>query len=347
MTEFELVSLGSRVARALRREHTSWRCALGAAREEGLSALVELAARGVVLEASRHDAAQWDKLRRRAALAGVVMEEAAAAISSRLASAGIPHALLKGAAVAPLYGRAWARPMSDIDVLVGESGLAGSREALEPLGYVEALSSELETVLVPERGASPLCAVDLHRRLGYAGQFDFPVDEMLARARRRGRVQVLAPEDELLALAAHVACHRFRGVGRSLCDIAAVALVCPVDWRAVVERARSWRVSAAAWAAFSCARRSFGAPVPRDVISRLRPGLAQEAYLRLWLDLGSVSPWRLSSRGYGALARRAALVILWPALSDGLLRGTAFATCYSLRMLTKYLAMALRRGGGS
>ena len=181
------------------------------------------------------------------------------------------------------------------------------------------------------RGFLP--AVDLHARLDYVGQFDMPMDELLGRAAEFRGLPVFTPEDEILALAAHAARHRFRGVGRSVADAWTIARTAHVSWDDVARRARKWRMSVTTWALLTCAARSLGAPIPRATLAALRPGAAKEAYLRAWLDLGYVSPWRLASRGYSDLPRRFALVVLWPALVDGVGRGATHLLSYSARAL--------------
>lgn len=322
LTHPELCRLAWRVWGALLRGHRTSLCALKAARAEGLAPL--LAASGI---GPGHGGAP-DRL---GELIGVALQEVALAISNRLGSHGLAHAFMKGAAVAPLYGATRARPMSDIDILVGEAGLPQAVDALRPLGYRVVSSTELAWTLLAQDKLLP--TVDLHRDLGYKGQFAFQIDRMLACAWRPFGLSILRPEDELLALAAHIARHRFFGVGRSLCDMAVLTMTCHVNWDALIENARAWRVSAAAWASLMCARKVFGARVQQEVLECLRPGACQEAWMRAFLDLGRLSPWRFSSRGSGRLARRAALVALWPASSDGLASGLMFAVRYSLRML--------------
>jgi hypothetical protein len=223
--------------------------------------------------------------------------------------------------------------MGDVDVLTSSFDTASAVRALTVLGYREVCRSEVEVCLSPASPRGFLPAVDLHARLDYVGQFDIPFEELLRRAAEFHGLPVFTPEDEILALAAHAARHRFRGVGRSVADAWTIARTAHVSWDDVARRARKWRMSVTTWALLSCAARSLGAPIPRATLAALRPSAAKEAYLRAWLDLGHVSPWRLASRGYSNLPRRFALVVLWPALVDGVLWGARHILTYSARVL--------------
>jgi hypothetical protein len=236
-------------------------------------------------------------------------------------------------AVARRYGLPGLRTFSDIDLLVAPGDFDRAREALRSLGYEEASRGEISSGFSRPRAGPLELPIDLHRDLGYARQFGFRIEDMLGRAERSRGVPILSAEDEILSASAHAARHRMRCVGRTVADVAVVALTSRVDWPRLVERAREYGVAAATWCALMSAGLALGAPVPAEVIDQLRPGPAREAWLRLWLDFRRLSPYRLSRRGSGALGRRAAMLLLWPALSDGLGEGLAFVALYSIRML--------------
>jgi hypothetical protein len=259
--------------------------------------------------------------------------EAAVDASRALAKHGIPHAVIKGASVAPLYGDISLRPMCDVDLLVRAADVVSAREALVALGYVLSVRTPVETELSP-RGDHPLgVSLDLHHLLAFPGQFVPDIGGMLERATRRDGVSVLAPEDELLVAALDTARDCFAGVGRSMADVAVISRAFEVDWDAVCCRARDWGLAGAAWAALGCARIAFGARVPAEAARALRPSPAREAYLRAWLDLTRVSPYRMARRTPGGAALRFAMSVLWPALVDGPLRRARFLARYALDRL--------------
>jgi hypothetical protein len=259
--------------------------------------------------------------------------EAAAEASLALAERCVPHAVIKGAAVAPLYGDLSLRPMCDVDLFVRAADVTRARDALGGLGYVRRVGTPVETELSP-RGDQPLgVSLDLHHLLAFPGQFAPDIESMLERATPRDGVSTLAPEDEALVAALDAARDCFAGVGRSMADVAVISRAFEVDWDAVCGRAREWGLSAAAWAALGCARRAFGARVPAGAVRALRPSPAREAYLRAWLDLTRVSPYRMARRTVGGVPLRFAMCVLWPAFVDGPLRRAQFLTRYALDRL--------------
>jgi hypothetical protein len=217
---------------------------------------------------------------------------------------------LKGPALGEtLYRDPGLRPFTDLDLLVRRRDLRRAVTLLSAIGYralehERSLAYELEyataACFVPAAPATGALPVDLHW-----GLVSFPAgatpraldaDEVWTRAvaeARWGRsVLTLAREDLLLYLALHLAVHHpLNGLAWQL-DVALLLrnLGSELDWDAVVERARRWRVGGAVNFALRRVKESFAAAAPAAVLTRLAP-----RGLRGWL-LGRLVA-RSSTRG--------------------------------------------------
>ncbi len=329
--------IGARVARALLRELGGWGRAVPAAWAEGLAPLLGSAVKaGLVRPPGELADRLVDKgFRMLARLRAGAVADAARAASGALAGAGVRHAVMKGAALAGLYGDRALRPCCDVDVLVEEATAPGAAAALEAAGYREGARGAVEAVFTPPRGEILGVAIDLHFALAHRGQFSPDVDGMLERARERDGIYSLSAEDDALVAAIDMARDCFTLSGRAATDLALLALVRPPEWSTLAARARAWAAGPAAWAALRCARSALGAPVPGVTIDALRPSPACEAYLRAWLDFTRLSPWRLARRGHSLARRRAAMAVLWPALVEGPARRVMFLARYALAKLRR------------
>jgi len=331
---------GARAARSLLKELGGCRGAAGAAEREGLLPLVLAAAREGLVAAPDSVMERPREKRRVHRLMLAAAGESAADVSGTLSRSGVPHAVIKGASVAPLYGGISLRPMCDVDLLVAERDLPGARGALEGLGYVRGERSPVETEFAPGDKWPLGVSLDVHHRLAFPGQFAPDIDRMLERASFRDGMLTLAPEDDLLVTALDMARDCFSWVGRSAVDLAVISHTFEIDWDAVGARARDWGLAGAAWAALGCARRALGARVPKGVLRALRPSPPREAYLRAWLDTSRVSPYRLTRRTRGGAPLRLAMCVLWPVLVDGHAGRACFLARYALDRLRVFRAPA-------
>jgi hypothetical protein len=289
----------------------------------------------------------------------VAFREGGLAVLRELEDAGVTYAAIKGFATAPLYGRIHLRRIADLDLVIRPRDLASAEDVLIRRGYRVEKRDAIEVSFEPPPLGPPLeetrraflPPVDLHVRLSYEGQFDLDIDEMLGRAvlssMGPGPLRVLAPEDAVLVACSDAARDCFMRKGRSIADIAVLATTSPVDWDAVVERARSYGLAAAAWIALSCARRTLGARIPPGAIARLTPSPVRAAWLRLWLDPRRLSPWRLTRRGTRRSDLRFAMAMLWPALVDGFRRRLVFVARYAAFKLHSRPRPFRRRRGAS
>jgi hypothetical protein len=268
-----------------------------------------------------------------AALAGNALGVAASSLShgeildrveTDLAEAGIPLVLLKGAAVA---GAAWGDPalraMSDLDAWIREEDLPRATERLRAMGFVE-----VELNPHRPRELKRLARVEIQLRLpgrehvlvelhaspfkGFWAQRAAAVDEAGIRERTvavgPGRhARALAPEDQVLHLAFHLAAGQFVAAPlRGLLDIALVARTTAVDWETVAERAAQWRLATLTWTVLDLAERLIGVPGVAEVLSRRRPSAARRALLRRIVTPESI----LEAKNWFRLRARYVLLLL-------------------------------------
>jgi hypothetical protein len=269
-------------------------------------------------------------------------------ILSALGDVGVPVVLLKGAALGrTVYPSPVLRSMGDVDLLVPVECQRAVHSSLEELGYrwqsaerpgyrprryVECfgktwdycgpVDSEVRYKLEVHhklvggawvRGASRMTEVA-------AGVMERAVpmgDGMAARQ--------LCPEDTLLHVCVHLAINNaFTGnVVRNLLDVALLVDSGVVDWLEVQERAWSWRVATACYAALDAAARLLDAPIPDRVLGALQPGAGRRLVLDWILDERALveNPWR-----FVGLRRFLLQFLLVDRLSDALslLRHTFF-----------------------
>ena len=214
-----------------------------------------------------------------AAAAAVLHTSELTGILDTLDAAGVTPVLFKGAVLAyTAYPDPACRPMGDLDLWIDLEAMPRAQAALEDLGYVQRLKAERPVALQAQRegeiqlvGRSPGGGlVELHWGV-FAGEWlhrAAAVDDGGIRGRAvsvtiAGRpALMLAPEDAIIQLAAHLAVsHQMAAPGlRGLLDVALLARLQPVNWRAVAERARGWRVAAATWLVLDLADALFGLP---------------------------------------------------------------------------------------
>ena len=124
--------------------------------------------------------------------------------------------------------------------------------------------------------------VDLHWDFvapdGSQAAVRIPVEEILGRRREVGGIPVPAPEDSLLLGAANLVRSRMDRLVL-VADFDRLARR-PVDWPAVLERARAWRLRTALWLGLDHASRLFGTPLPGHVLASIRPRSWKEALVR-------------------------------------------------------------------
>jgi len=173
--------------------------------------------------------------------------------------------------------------MGDFDILVpegeAERAWAAMREAgwgLELEGGEQFFDSHHHLPgLVDPKGLR--LVLEIHRAmLPPTGPFLFDESELWHEARplKLGAGEAWVPSDrhQLLHLSVHFAwSHMFRGMGRTVRDIATILASGPFDWPAFVELADRTRARTCAYWTLAITRTLSGTAVPAEVLEALRP----------------------------------------------------------------------------
>jgi hypothetical protein len=203
----------------------------------------------------------------------------AAAIVRELEGAGVPCLVLKGAAAATLHYRdSGARPMGDIDVMVPLDRAADAVARLGAIGW-QATRRHVRDLIRYQHSVSLVkdgVTVDLHWQVfrevihGDAGEGfwrrSVPLEFLGARCR------ALGPGDALLHAIVHGVRWREEPTVRWIPDALTILRSAggAIDWDAVRDEARARRLLLRFVRGLEYLRRTFDAPVPADVLERLR-----------------------------------------------------------------------------
>lgn len=211
-------------------------------------------------------------------------------------AAGVPAALLKGAALArTVFPSFLERPMLDLDLLVDTSDVERARTAAQTAGWLWRHDARYTPffrthhhlpTLIDGRGTRAL--LELHTGLFPHGN-PFVVDARALMGRsitavRGQRVyRVLAPDDHLVYLAAHwVWSHMMNGgAWRAFRDVSALVTSRSICWRDVVMRARDMRAVTCVYWTLRLTRALTGERIPADVLLQLRPPTSDAVLSRL------------------------------------------------------------------
>jgi putative nucleotidyltransferase-like protein len=214
----------------------------------------------------------------------VVYSRELAGVLSALADGAIDVIVLKGAALAEtLYPHPALRPFDDLDLLVRRADVPGADARLRGLGYARVADEhgwrfdvawDRATLYEAPSGVR----VDLHWGLLNEPRFRWnereadTVWERAIEVRLAGvPARVLAREDLLLHLAAHLGVHHG---GQGLLwqwDIARL-IARGLDWDLLDARARQWRVGRAVRFALDSVAARFAVSVPATALARLGDG---------------------------------------------------------------------------
>jgi hypothetical protein len=254
----------------------------------------------------------------------LLLDRALGEAAQALAAAGdLAAVLLKGTAVAhQIYENPSHRVGVDIDILVAESDFDAVLCALRAGGFRDATSPafvrrhgdrawEHELAWVTEGGT---VSVDVHRRLAASDRFHVDHGAILARAVPVDALPwpVTHPSDSLLHTVLHMAANRYAVPLKSWIDILRLVDHGDVDLRAAAQRARSWRMATAFWAALRVCERWFDLEIDEEISRSIQPGRASRALLDR--ALSAEGRWPIRGNPHGTFSR------LWagPLLSDDL-----------------------------
>jgi hypothetical protein len=248
-------------------------------------------------------------------------------ILKALNGAGIEAILLKGADLRlRLYPEAAARPMNDLDLLIGQKQYPEARRVLEHLGY--RLSPfcaeprpgfrerfENELFFNPPPGKS--LGLDLHWEIrSGAGYYRLPTQDLQARAQGLVwaglPVKVLAPEHALMHLCLHLLEDPYGLI--PVLDLALLLRSLPVDWPFFLEEAESFHCGVPVGLVLSQLAPLLPESIPPPVMAalgRVRPGFPEKLiFSNRW---GSLSHYLAVWHHYSLPAGLAYLAAkLWP-----------------------------------
>ncbi|HVE87766.1 MAG TPA: nucleotidyltransferase family protein [Myxococcales bacterium] len=198
-----------------------------------------------------------------------------------LAAAGIVPVVLKGVPLAErLYGDAGHRASTDVDLWVPPSGAAAAQRALESLGL--RASAHREPHHLELHGPEGLVELHLYPMAPFGevvagGAFRDRAVEAQSGGHRHLR---LAPDDEMLYLAAHATNHLLQRLAW-VYDLKLLARAEPaLDWDRLLRTAAQTGTGALAYYALDAAARLLDAAIPARVLYALRPSRWQAAAAR-------------------------------------------------------------------
>lgn len=264
---------------------------------------------------------------------GMLLLRELARVVQALQGAGIDAVLLKGFALAHmLYEEPVLRPCADIDLLVRKEQLAAALTALEACGFQLPARTQVDFQLAynydlaltaPAGPAGRPTMVELHWDLAPRGLFALELSAWLSRSEafhlRVGdhvlTLRRFSAEDMLLHLALHMRKHRYVGL-RWLCDVSELLRRYQqnLDWDYLVSTARTAGLSLLLYTALTLGQRLLAAPVPSEVLARLRPGRLRRRLLHsVWVQDAVLAAVEMEEKGWTRLAPVELLLLDRPA----------------------------------
>jgi hypothetical protein len=240
-----------------------------------------------------------------------------ASVLRALSEADLPVVAFKGAALAfGVYADPAFRTMGDLDLWLAAHDMERARQVLENCGYqsyclpgyspAEMMLFEGELGLWnPQPGGG---WVELHwsiyqgewlRRAANVGDLS-PVRTRAISTQLAGeRTQILAPEDAIIQSAVHTAVNHQMSLFalRALLDVTAMARAATVDWSAVVQRAREWRMATAVWLVLSLAVELAGLEEAVKAVRELQPSTLRRRILHFFVNPETLIEMRNLSSG--------------------------------------------------
>jgi len=192
------------------------------------------------------------------------------------ATAGIPAALLKGAALAETcYKTPALQHAHYLDVLIRQRDLNGAVEILRPYGFTCAgvsTGSELQDVELVHESGLPLI---LHRRLFHLPFYSVNMEDIWAHSRTHeiGGVptHLLSPADNLFHICGSVYDGERHQSLRWVCDAWFIIRQYPnLDWDLLINCARRSHAVLPVFITLSYLAEALTAPIPAGVLTRLR-----------------------------------------------------------------------------
>jgi hypothetical protein len=262
------------------------------------------------------------------------VEKALLAVKRALDEAGVDFIVLKGPQLAGLYDNPYERLMSDLDILVREVDFHRAGARLERAGFsfkdrdaTHSISGkDYNTSLFGLGGA---VWVELHRDIAPHWRYNADIKGMFERSItfKFGSVKVrgLSVDDLLLSMCIHIAKDYFAGVEKKhFVDVAVVTCKEKVDWDAFLLRVKQAGAASASYYILLAAARQFGAVVPEDVLTALKPSILRRIWLGHYLDPCAYPVYRFPEHKGLGIQLRMALPLM-----DGVLRGQGVLLRYA------------------
>lgn len=204
-----------------------------------------------------------------------------------LAEEGITPTLLKGYGLAArLWPHPLLRPCSDVDLLVRDEELAAATRVAGRLGLTQFVDPGEDE---PFEHHHHLCfsgeagILELHFRpfSGFGGTLEQL--RTTPQTLERRAVQYLAPEDELVYLAAHAAKHLFARVSWLLDLKFFLGKQPSLDWARVETLAKHSGLKAAMYCTLVAVERGLGYAAPEPLLAAVRPAVWQRELIHRFL----------------------------------------------------------------
>lgn len=287
---------------------------------------------------------------------------------------GLKVVLTKGLRLAStIYPDIALRPFWDVDFFVRPADWPAVKKTLDEQGFEETPEPGTGAGLAagdPDRAYSPY-----FRRGGLVLEFHlsvlglhFPLGPEPMEAMTTApipifgtEVPVLSPESELCYLCLHAQQHSYQKL-IWLADIAELASRPGLDWDGVLGVCGSLRIRASVYHGLRLAEELWPGSLPREILSKLRPGALQRAVLRFFWPEASVAsrlttlPWpydmpsffSLWEIGSPGLAVRTLAGVLFPprhwlARASGVPENSPLIYYHYARRLSKPVGLAVRR----
>ena len=232
-------------------------------------------------------------------------------VLTALVAANLQPVVFKGAALAyTVYPDPACRLMNDLDVWIEADEMARARAALHAVGYRFGYKPDRPPALMETHNGevrlygpdSAAGLVELHFGV-FAGvwlQRVARVNEAVIRARCQPveaagvRAWTLSPEDHLIQVAVHNAVNHQLSLSalRNIVDVALLVRHQPLDWVAVVQRAREWRVATATWLVLSLAVDLCGLTEAAEAMQQLAPSRLRQKLIGLFASAESLVEMR-------------------------------------------------------
>jgi hypothetical protein len=239
-----------------------------------------------------------------------------ASVLRALNAASLSPVVFKGAALAfGIYDDPAFRTMGDLDLWITAEDIEQGRQVLEEIGYQSfrkldrppALMALFQGEVGLQHSYSGYGLVELHwgifpgewlRRAAQVSELSAIHARVVAMHLAGERAWVLSPEDAVIQSAVHTAVNHQMSMFalRALIDVTmmarSAARSATLDWTAIVQRARAWRVATAVWLVLSLAVDLARLDEAREAARQLQPSALRQRMIRRFVSAESLVEMR-------------------------------------------------------